>query len=324
MEEIQNNLGMYDKTLKFENNLLLPLKLDKRALEREKLNLIDFSSSFIESINLEENQYVGRPRAHLKDIIKSLIIMSYNNLSYRRTQSDLEILKEKGLIQNIPKKSTLNKYMMSKKVKKIIEKLIQMSSLFFLEHEDTLIVDSTWLSTRMYVGGHKKVYNKRYLTGDKCRKLNIACCKNSRIITCAITAGGLKHESPFFKELVSTTIKNGFVINKILADKGYSSKENYSFSESLNIKNIFIDFKSNANLRRAKSAAWRKQLELFKENPEKWHESYRFRPVVETVFSEIKRKNVNYLRARTEISQDVELLLKCLCYNFTVISRFFN
>ena len=42
----------------------------------------------------------------------------------------------------------------------------------------------------------------------------------------------------------------------------------------------------------------------------------------EGVFSAIKRKNVNYLRSKREMSQDIELLLKALVYNLTIIGRF--
>jgi hypothetical protein len=27
--------------------------------------------------------------------------------------------------------------------------------------KDTIIIDSTWLATRMYIGGHKRVYDKK-------------------------------------------------------------------------------------------------------------------------------------------------------------------
>jgi hypothetical protein len=47
-----------------------------------------------------------------------------------------------------------------------------------------------------------------------------------------------------------------------------------------------------------------------------------FRALVEGVFSAIKRKHLNYLRSRNETAQDIELLLKCLVYNITVIGRY--
>ena len=62
--------------------------------------------------------------------------------------------------------------------------------------------------------------------------------------------------------------------------------------------NVFIDFKSNATLRRAKSDIWREKLRLYKEQKDIWNQSYRFRVLIEGVFSAIKRKNLNYLRSK--------------------------
>ena len=323
--EKQDKLVSYDKNLEFDNfKSLIKLKPNPKSLENEKRKFKDFMANFIDKIDFENNQCNGRPRFYLKDIIKSLLIMSYNGMSYRRAESDLISLKEQGIIKHIPKRSTLCKYMLLDKTKKILEKLITLSSLFFIEHENVLICDSTWLATKMYVGGHKNVYNKKSGAPlSKVRKLHISCLRNSKVIACARATKGTINDSPIFQELVHIPIKNGFIIKKLIADAGYSGKDNYAFCQALNIKEIFIDFKKNASLKRAKSSAWRTQLKLFKENPEQWHESYRFRVLVEGIFSTIKRKHLNYLRSRKENSQDVELLLKCLVYNFTIVGKYF-
>jgi len=36
----------------------------------------------------------------------------------------------------------------------------------------------------------------------------------------------------------------------------------------------------------------------------------------------MKRKNLNYLRSRKEVAQDVEVLLKALVYNLTIIGKY--
>lgn len=323
MEE-QDKLVNYDKDLKFENfRPLIKLKPNKKSLEEEKRKFLEVMSGFLDGMDFGINQYNGRPRFYLKDILKSLAVMSYNGMSYRRSESDLNELKEKGVIQNIPKRSTLNKYVLLKETKKMIEKLIQMSSMFFIENENTLIVDSTWLAPRMYSGGYRKVYDKRSGSLYKVRKLHISCLKNSRVICCAKASLGSVSDRKYFQELVHRPIKNGFLINKVIADAGYSGRENYAFCQNLNIIKVFIDFNKRATLKRAKSQLWRTQMKMFKENPELWHENYRFRVVIEGIFSAMKRKHLNYIRSRQEVAQDVELLLKCLVYNFEIIGRYF-
>lgn len=321
--EIQTRLLNFDEEFKFENmRHLEKLEEQDKYLEKEKRLFIEVFTTFTDSIKLTRENDVGRPRFEFEDIVKCLLIMCYHGFSYRRAESDIIDLKEKGIISKVPQRSTLNKYMCMPATTKVLEKLIQFSSMLFIEQEDTLILDSSWLAPRMYTGGYRKVYDKANAPLAKVRKIHIACLKNSKIIACAKSTEGTKHDSPFFKELILKVVKNGFNITSLLADAGYSGKENYAFCETLNIKNIFIDFKKNATLRRAKSNSWRKQLTLLKENPDIWKEHYRFRVVVEQVFSSIKRKQTNYLRARIGTSQDNELLLKCLVYNLCIIGKY--
>ena len=319
--ESQNSLGEYFFDLKPQQHQVVTIAPPKKHLEFEKSNFIDIAFSFIDNVNFPNDQYEGRPRFNPKNLLKSLLIMAYNGMSYQRIESDLRELKEKGFISEIPKRSTMNKYMLEEETKKTIRKLIEMTSLPFVDSEDTLILDSTWFSPRMYTGGYRKVYDKRSGTLTKVRKVHISCLKNSRIICCAKATKGTDNDSPVLKELVSTPINNGFKIKTLLADAGYSGKENYAFCNHLNIRNIFINFKKNATRRRAKSQVWRNQLILFKERPDEWKETYRFRVIVEGIFSSMKRKNLNYLRSRKDISQDIELLLKCLVHNFTIIGK---
>jgi hypothetical protein len=249
--------------------------------------------------------------------------MAYNGMSYRRAKSYFLELYDKSLISKIPGRSTLNDYLNSRALRTVIDNLIQISASFFVEHDDTLILDSTWLAYRMYHGGYKKVLDKKSTSLAKCRKLHIACLKNSKAITCAKITIGTSNDSPHLKEMVMKTVKSGFAINNLLADAGYSSKSNYSFCRSLNIFNAHIDFASNAKMKPQGKTPWAIQLKLMKENPELWHERYRFRVIVEGIFSSIKRKQVNWIRSKNETSRDNELLLKALIHNLTLIGKYF-
>ena len=98
--ERQNSLIEYNKDLKFESvKHLVKLRPNKKSLEWEKRRFIQFAMGFIDLIDFKNNQVNGRPRFCIKDIIKSLAVMSYNGMSYRRTESDLVDLHEKGLLE---------------------------------------------------------------------------------------------------------------------------------------------------------------------------------------------------------------------------------
>jgi len=301
---------------------VIALQKNSLTLEHEKEIFINNLCDFIEPLNFEQLQVMGRPKANFKDVIKALCMMSYNGMSYRRTQSDLKKMYEEELIKSIPPRSTLNDYSNDENTKRLIEKLIQVSALFFNDNEDTMILDSTWLAQKMYHGGYKKVYDKKSGTLHSVRKLHIACLKNSKIIAYAKATKGTEHDSLLFEEFVRAIVKNGFNIKTLLADAGYLSKKHYALCKELGITNAFIDFKSNNEVRRAKSDLWREKLRLYKEQKEIWNQTYRFRVIIEGVFSAIKRKNLNYLRSKKETAQDVELLLKALVYNLTIIGKY--
>lgn len=307
---------------KEENKPLIALQRNTITLEVEKEKFIHNLCDFIEPLNFEQLQLIGRPKANFKDILKALCLMSYNSMSYRRTQSDLNWMKEKRLINYVPPRSTLNDYANNENTKFIIEKLIQVSSLFFRENENTIILDSTWLSKRMYSGGYRKVHDKKNVNFEQTRKLHISCLKNSKVICCAKATKGERHDCPLFEELVKTPIKSGFNIKNVIADSGYMSKDNYVLCQNLGVSGVFIDFRTNPTGKRAKSQLWRDSVRLWKEQKEVWHETYRFRVIVEGIFSAIKRKNLNWLRSRKENAQDVELLLKALVYNLTIIGKY--
>ena len=303
-------------------NPVITLQKNKYSLEQEKEKFITNMCDFIEPLNFDQLQIMGRPKANFKDILKSILMMSFNGMSYRRTQSDLRKMYEEGLLTSIPPRSTLNDYVNNENTKNLIERLIQVSALFFNDNEDTAILDSTWFGQRMYTGGFRQVHDKKNAPLQKVRKLHVACLKNSKVIAYAKATKGTKHDSPFFDEVVNAVVRNGFTIKTLLADAGYSSKNNYALCNELGILNVFIDFRKNAVSRRAKSDLWREKLKLYKEQKDIWNQTYRFRVIVEGVFSAIKKKNLNYLRSRKETAMDVEVLLKALVYNLTIIGRY--
>ena len=146
----------------------------------------------------------------------------------------------------------------------------------------------------------RKVYDKKNAPLQKVRKLHIACLKNSKVIAYAKATIGTKHDSPFFEEVINAIVKNGFQIKTLLADARYNSKNNYALCKELGILNVFIDFKKNSVSRRAKSDLWREKLKLYKEQKNIWNQTYRFRVIVEGIFSAIKKKNLNYLRSKKD------------------------
>lgn len=156
--EQQIKLWKYDKNL---TKSVTKLEPNLKSLEEEKTKFIQNLCEFLDRLNFETVQFMGRPKADFRDIIKSLMMMSYHGFSYRRTASDLKKMHEEKHLTFIPSRSVLNLYANDENTVHLISKLIQASSLFFTEEENTLILDSTWLALRMYTGGYRKVHDKK-------------------------------------------------------------------------------------------------------------------------------------------------------------------
>ncbi len=299
----------------------------KHSLENEKKNFLKILCSFIDNIDFNRNDYfIGRPRADYGDVIKCLLIMSYHCWSYRRANYDIEKMYEDNLISTIPKRSTLNKYMNDEAFREVLEKLIEKSALPFLEVETCVILDSTWYSNKIKLATSsykvKYVRENKLSPNAKTRKLHIIIGRHSKVILCARTSFGTVHDNKFFEKLLDQTLKNGFKVRTLLADKGYGSRQNYILCEDNGIE-AFIDFKSSDTERRSLSTLRKKQLRLLREEPTIWYQTYNFRPLVEMVFSVMKRTGKNYLRSRTDTAQDCEMLLRALWYNLNVVAKYY-
>jgi len=290
----------------------------KNPLEKEKTNFMKVVCNFLDHFEFEEDQINGRPKTNPRETLKHLLVMSYNAMSYRRAISDLQILYDQGFIQKIISRSTLNDYSNNSNTITLLERLIQISATFFKENEDTLIVDSTWFSERMYGGGYKVVHgSKTGLTNT--RKIHVGILKNSKVICYAKATHGTFHDSPAFKDILIESSKI-FNLKFCLGDKAYCSKDNYILCNEREIT-AFLDFKKNCRTSGGKSSLWRNQIDIWRDKPEVWKESYRFRVTIEAVFSVIKKKHNSYLRSKKQTSRDVEMLLKCLVYNLTLIGK---
>lgn len=298
----------------------------RNSLEAEEGNFLLVLSEIFEEYPFETLSANGRPPLPEEDVLKSLCIMAFHSMSYRRCYSSLLAAKEIGIINNIPKRTCICRYMNSKKTTKVLSELIQKCALKFIDEDHTLILDSTWFGTKMYVGGYANKPSRSRNPGvpplAKCMKLHLGVLKNRRIIAYAVVTKGTTHDSLCFREIVSNVLKAGFNVNTLLADAGYLSKDNYAFAEQNGIENVYIDFRKNSTGKRGKSKIYNDAFRLYKYDNEGWHETYRYRVIIESIYSVLKRKYMNWLRTRKITARTNEILLKALCYNITIIAKY--
>ena len=103
---------------------------------------------------------------------------------------------------------------------------------------------------------------------------------------------------------------------EVSADKAYLSEANLRHIEEHGAY-PYIPFKSNTTGQG--SPMWMRLYGYFLLNEESWSDHYHRRSNVETAFSMIKGKFGDSVRAKSEVGQFNEILLKCLCHNICVL-----
>ena len=107
-----------------------------------------------------------------------------------------------------------------------------------------------------------------------------------------------------------------FDMAEVSADKAYLSEANLRHIEGLGAY-PYIPFKSNTTGQG--SPMWRRLYAYFTLHEAAFKARYHQRSNVETVFSMMKGKFGDSVRAKSEPGQVNEILLKCLCHNIYVL-----
>ena len=117
--------------------------------------------------------------------------------------------------------------------------------------------------------------------------------------------------------LLTSTVRAGFDVREVSADKAYLSNEILTAIEDVGAV-PYVPFKINSR-GTGGSAAWRRLWHTFEARNDEFLAHYHQRSNVETTFSMVKRKFGASVRAKTPAAQMNEVLLKCLCHNLACV-----
>lgn len=263
----------------------------------------------------EEPKTVGRPKISTKDIVFSMVMKTYENLSSRRLESDLQMLKSGGFITHVPKFNTLMKYFNNPCLTPLLSDLIQLSALPVKGLEETFAIDSTGLSDRFYSRWFDHKYKK---ATHGWMKLHVFCGTRSHMITSVNITKGEANDCPEFEGLLKQTVNNGFNVKEITADRGYLSRNNMQVALDLGAFPL-IPFKSNSNPKARAHLAWKQIYLYYQTHPEEFANRYHQRSNVESVFSSLKRKFDTKLMSRNFTAKINEALCMMLSYNIVCL-----
>ncbi|MFA5856672.1 MAG: transposase [Candidatus Pacearchaeota archaeon] len=252
----------------------------------------------------------------MKDAVFGLALKTYYNSPIRRFNSDLRIAKEAGYISREYHFNTMKDHLHHPKLKVILKDLIEVSCLPVKPLEQFFAADATGFSSSKFV----RWFDAKTQTTVKkrtWRKCHAICGVLTNCITSMEITDGDVADTTQFVKLVNQTAKN-FQIEELSADKGYSSRENMEVVNEIGGV-PFIPFKTNATGRSSGSPTWSKMYKYFQEHQQDFLKHYHRRSNIESVWSMIKARFGNNLRSKTEMAQENEILLKCLCHNICIL-----
>lgn len=309
-EKIQTILADYDRQISWNKY--------NQSQTKEKYFFINTLYKLCQLIKEDRNN-VGRKPVSLSDLVFTITLKEFFNISSRRIQSDVNFFVDAGLLSKRIPFTTLLDNMERRELRCALKECIEISSLPLKNVERDFAIDSTGFGMSRYVTyfdfKHKK--DRRQRLWKKCHAV---CGVKTNIITAVEVASGNSGDSKYFKPLAKDTAKN-FTIREFSADKAYLSKKNFELIYDFG-GIALIPFKSNTSNRSTSQGSnfvWGKMYRYFRDNNEEYMRRYHKRSNIESSFSMIKRKFGNNIRCKKQISQENEILAKVLAHNICVL-----
>ena len=228
----------------------------------------------------------------------------------------------------MPHFNSVLRYFDDPKLTDLLHQLIETSSLPVRGIESSFAIDSSGFSTCRYDRWFTEKYgSERDENGEPIVKLeerslknwlkmHIVCGAKTNIITSVKITEKNSNDSPHFPELVQATFDNGFLVDDICADKGYSSGTNHLAAVKIGAA-PYIMFKQNAT--GGVGGIFEAAFHYYQMNRAVFKEHYHQRSNVETTFHMVKSKFSGFVRSRNLTAQINELLCKVLCHNICVL-----
>jgi hypothetical protein len=265
---------------------------------------------------VEEPQHGrGRPRIPLGDAIFCATLKVYGTMSGRRSMTDMRSCEDHGFIERVPAYNSIFRFVERPDLLPLLTRLVAESARPLAAVEPKIAVDSTGFATQTYVRwfDYKHGEDRRV---QKWVKLHASVGTFTNVIIAAKVTGAAANDSPEFAGLVERTVANGFHPQEVSGDKAYLSHANLAAVEAVGAK-PYIPFKTNSGS--SGSAAWERLYHLFSLHQEAFASHYHARSNVEATFSALKRKFGGSVRSKLPAAQFNEVLLKCLCFNLSML-----
>jgi transposase len=267
--------------------------------------------------NVEEPvQSMGRPRLSTKETMFCSIQKVYSQLSSRRAHSLYETAKSREQINKAPNYNSINLFLNREDITPILQSLLTLTAMPLKSVETVFAPDSSGFRTSQF--GQYAIEKYGLMKKHKWVKAHILVGTKTNVIASARVTEEYGADCPQFEPMVTEAHNNGFDLQEITADMGYSSRENYNLAHQIGTS-AYIPFKSNSNGKSRGSYTWTKMYHYFQLNREEFMQHYHARSNVESAFNMVKMKFGDKLKSKKFIAQKNELLCKLIAHNIVVL-----
>jgi transposase len=284
------------------------------AQMRQKDRFQSLFSELCDTIDVEEQKGVGRPRLKLRDIIFSAGFKVYTRQSGRNFRCDLQEAQRRGFVSHTPHYNSIFNYLEDPKLTPILQGLIVKSARPLRSIEVNFAVDSSGFETsrdgRYFEHAHGEKKERRQFV-----KCHLMCGVLTHVVVSVEISDAA--DTVLLPGLVKTAAE-AFDIEDVCADKGYISHSNCeAIAQVGGTPFIMPKVDSHGD----GSGAWGKMFHLIQFRKEEFMAHYHQRSNAESTFHMIKAKFGPGLLSRSDTGLINEALCKVLCHNIVVLNH---
>jgi hypothetical protein len=287
------------------------------AQENEKADFLNLLRDLCSGVP-DDGQSRGRPRIPRSDILFSMAVAVYCQMSSRRVKSDLRIAHKQGLLSRVPSTASILRGFEDPKLRQYLVQLIVQAATPLRSVEKNFAIDSTGFSTSRFGRWFDVSYGK-LRSGQRRQwiKAHLMCGVFTNIVTAVEVTDANAGDAPYFEPLLETTTQN-FVVRKAMGDKAYGSLANFKSAARKGVR-LITPFKVNSNpVHGSRDPLWTRLWHFYSLNKEWFEREYHARSNSESTNAMIKTKFGEHIRSRKPVAQFNELLCKVLCHNICV------
>lgn len=278
------------------------------------MEVIAETRTFADSMRIHEKgpgENGGRPPASPRDLLKIFLFLEKARVPIPESTAWLTQFQDLLGLGHVYRPRTLYKYRRDLGITKLLRRAIRDSSQPLWRKESIAGIDASGIPRLK--GQNWSRDREKPERHDLYDKLHILVGTRTGVIAAARTTFGNWHDAPQFVPLVEAVEAWGN-IRALTADAANMSRVNYDAAKARGVT-PYIDPRSNAVTRARPADAYEAMVSFGRHFPNRWHETYRWRTKLESMFHAVKTAMVEGVRGPTATGRRNQILTRCVVHN---------